>query len=102
MASRLIRTIGSACQRYTVAAKQALPAGKTTIRVEFAYDAEVPARVGLAPLFVNGKNVATGRSNVLSAAHSRLTTPPTWALDEGTPVTEAYTVPAKFTGRLPR
>ena len=48
-------------QRYTVAATQAVPAGKATIRFEFAYDGGGLGKGGTGTLFVNGKKVATGR-----------------------------------------
>ncbi|MGH9670406.1 MAG: arylsulfatase, partial [Terriglobales bacterium] len=48
-------------QRYTVAAKQALPVGKATIRFEFAYDGGGLGKGGTGTLLVNGKKVATGR-----------------------------------------
>jgi hypothetical protein len=49
-------------QRYTVAAKQAVPAGKATIRFDFAYDGGGLGKGGTGTLFVNGKKVATGRT----------------------------------------
>src|SRR5947199_8054002 len=48
-------------QRYTVAATQAVPAGKAIIRFEFAYDGGGLGKGGTGTLFVNGKTVATGR-----------------------------------------
>src|SRR6202011_5439031 len=48
-------------QQYTVAAKQALPAGKATVRFEFAYDGGGVGKGGTGSLFVDGKSVATGR-----------------------------------------
>ena len=66
-------------QRYTVAAKQALPAGKATIRFEFAYDGGGVGKGGTGTLFVNGKNVATGRIDRTQAAPSRPTKAPTSA-----------------------
>ena len=48
-------------QRYTITAKQALPAGKATVRFEFAYDGGGIGKGGMGTLFVDGKNVATGR-----------------------------------------
>ena len=66
-------------QRYTVAAKQALPAGKATIRVEFAYDG---GGVGKGVRSVRSssmeKTSPRAGSSILSAAHSQSTTPPTW------------------------
>ena len=48
-------------QRHTVAATQALPAGKATIRFEFAYDGGGLGKGGPGTLFVNGKKVAAAR-----------------------------------------
>ena len=48
-------------QRYTVAATEAVPAGKATIRFEFAYDGGRPGKGGTGTIFVNGKKVAEGR-----------------------------------------
>jgi arylsulfatase A-like enzyme len=87
-------------QRYTVAAKQALPAGKTTIRVEFAYDGGGAGKGGVGTLFVNGKNVATGRIERTQCCAFSIDDAADVGADEGTPVTEAYTVPAKFTGKI--
>ncbi len=87
-------------QRYTLAAKQALPAGKSTIRVEFAYDGGGVGKGGVATLFVNGKNVATGRIEQTQCCAFSIDDAADVGADEGTPVTEAYTVPAKFTGKI--
>ena len=48
-------------QRYTVAAPEAVPAGKATIRFEFAYDGGKPGSGGTGTILVNGKKVAEGR-----------------------------------------
>ena len=89
-------------QRFTIAAKQAVPAGKSTIRYEFAYDGGGLAKGGTGTLFVNGKKVAEGRIE--------RTQPMAFSGDEGagagedgeTPVTENYGIPApyKFTGKI--
>jgi len=47
--------------RTTIAAKNPLEPGKTTIRFEFAYDGGGLAKGGDGTLFVNGKKVVTGR-----------------------------------------
>ncbi|HEV2804273.1 MAG TPA: arylsulfatase [Chthoniobacterales bacterium] len=59
-------------QTYKVAAAQALPAGKATIRFEFAYDGPGVGKGGTGVILVNGKKVAEGKiertqSNVFSA-----------------------------------
>jgi arylsulfatase len=48
-------------QEYTVAATEALPAGKATIRFEFLYDGGGAGKGGVGTLFVNGQKVASGR-----------------------------------------
>jgi len=87
-------------QRYTVAAKQALPAGKATIRFEFAYDGGGVGKGGTGKLFVNGKNVATGRIERTQGGVFSVDEGADVGADEGTPVTEAYKVPFKFTGKI--
>ena len=87
-------------QRYTVAAKQALPAGKATIRYEFAYDGGGVGKGGTGTLFVNGKKVATGRIDRTQCCAFSADEGADVGADEGTPVTEAYKVPFKFTGKI--
>jgi arylsulfatase len=87
-------------QRYTVAAKQALPAGKATIRFEFAYDGGGVGKGGMATLLVNGKNVATGRIERTQCCIFSADEGADVGADDGTPVTEAYNVPFKFTGKI--
>jgi arylsulfatase len=89
-------------KRYTIAAKQPVPAGKATIRFEFAYDGGGLGKGGTGTLFVNGKQVAKGRIE--------RTQPLAFSGDEGadvgedgeTPVIENYGIPApyKFTGKI--
>ena len=82
-------------QRYTVAAKQALPAGKATIRFEFAYDGGGIGKGGAGTIFVNGKNVATGRIERTQCCVFSADEGADVGADEGTPVTEAYKVPVQ-------
>lgn len=89
-------------KRFTITAKQAVPAGKATIRYEFAYDGGGLGKGGLGTIFVNGKKVAQGRIE--------RTQPMIFSADEGTdvgedgetPVVEDYGIPApyKFTGKI--
>lgn len=87
-------------QRYTVAARQALPAGKTTVRFEFAYDGGGIGKGGAGTIFVDGKNVATGRIERTQFGIFSADEGADVGADEGTPVTEAYKVPFKFTGKI--
>ena len=89
-------------KRFTIAARNPVPAGKATIRYEFAYDGEGLGKGGLGTIFVNGKKVAEGRIE--------RTQPFIFSADEGTdvgedgetPVVEDYGVPApyQFTGKI--
>ena len=85
---------------YTVAATQALPAGKATIRFEFAYDGGGMGKGGMATIVVNGKKVATGRIEQTQGMAFSADEGADVGADEGTAVTEAYTVPFKFTGKI--
>jgi len=89
-------------KRFTIAAKNPVPAGKATIRYEFAYDGGGLGKGGKGTIFVNDKKVAEGRIE-----HTQ---PMMFSGDEGadvgedgeTPVVENYGIPApyKFTGKI--
>jgi len=87
-------------QRYTVTAAQALPAGKATIRFEFAYDGGGLGKGGTATLSVNGKQVAKGRIERTQCCFYSADEGTDVGADEGTPVTEVYKPPFKFTGTI--
>jgi arylsulfatase len=48
-------------QRFSVASKEKLKAGKSTIRFDFAYDGGGMAKGGMGKLYVNDRQVAEGR-----------------------------------------
>jgi len=89
-------------KRFTVAANDPVPAGKATIRLEFAYDGGGLGKGGMGSIFVNGAKVAEGRIE--------RTQPMAFSGDEGgdvgedgeTPVVEDYGIPAPyyFTGKI--
>jgi arylsulfatase A-like enzyme len=87
-------------QRYTMAAKQALPAGKGTIRFEFAYDGGGIGKGGVGTILFNGRTIATGRIDRTQCCAFSADEGADVGADEGTPVTEAYKVPFKFTGKI--
>jgi arylsulfatase A-like enzyme len=87
-------------QRYTVAAGQALRSGKATIRYEFVYDGGGVGKGGTGTIYVDGKNVATGRIDQTQCCAFSADEGADVGADEGTPVTEAYQVPFKFTGKI--
>jgi hypothetical protein len=89
-------------KRFTIAAKQLVPAGKATIGFEFTYDGDGFGKGGTGTLYVNGKQVAQGRIERTQAM--------IFSADEGadvredgeTPVVENYGIPAPytFTGKI--
>lgn len=88
--------------RETVAAKQAVPPGKATIRFDFAYDGGGVGKGGTGTLFLNGSQIATGRIGRTQCCAFSADEGADVGADEGTPVTDAYKVPSKFTGKIDR
>ncbi len=88
-------------ETYTVSAPQALPPGPATVTLDFAYDGGGRGKGGTASLLVNGAKVAEGRiantNPILFSADEAADV----GRDEGTAVTDAYTVAAsRFTGTI--
>jgi arylsulfatase len=75
-----------------------LTPGKGTVRFEFAYDGGGPAKGGTGTLLVNGRKVAEGRIERTQCCMFSADEGTDVGADEGTPVTEDYQVPFKFTG----
>ncbi len=88
-------------QRYTVAATQALPAGKATIRFEFAYDGGGLGKGGTGTIFVNGKKVAEGTDRPHAVLlSSRRTKAPTSARMRARRSPRTTRCRIKFTGKI--
>jgi arylsulfatase len=85
-------------KKYTVASPQALPAGKATIRYEFAYDGGKPGSGGTGVLFVNGKKMAEVRIEHTNANTFSSDEGADVGVDEGTPVAD-YSH-NRFTGKI--
>ena len=88
-------------QTYKVAATEALPAGKASIRFEFAYDGPGLGKGGTGTILVNGKKVAEGKID--------RTQPNIFSADEGADVGEDGETPVSddykegdnsFTGKI--
>jgi arylsulfatase len=88
--------------KYKVASKEALAAGRHTIRFDFAYDGGGGGMGGLGTLTVDGKKAAEGRIEKTVRARFSLDETFDVGLDTGTPVVEEYAsqMPFKFTGTL--
>ena len=91
-------------ERYSIASQDKVPAGKATIRFEFAYDGGPPGSGGKGTLFVNDKQVAEGKiANTMGFAFGIDETADV-GLDEATPVTEDYPTghANRFNGKIRR
>jgi arylsulfatase len=73
-------------EQTSVVAPQALPAGKATVRLDFAYDGGGLGKGGTATLSVNGSKVADGRVPRTEPMVFSLDDPADVGIDEGTPV----------------
>ena len=86
--------------RYSVAGKEKLPPGKHTILFDFKYDGGGMGKGGQGTLQVDGKTVATGRIERTLPFRVSIDETLDCGEDTGTPVSEDYRVPFKFTGVL--
>jgi arylsulfatase len=87
-------------QRTTVASPDKLAPGKHTVVVDFKYEGPGLGKGGTALLLVDGKEVADGY--IPRTIPFRISADETldFGEDTGTPVSEDYKVPFKFTGTL--
>jgi arylsulfatase len=88
--------------RYTIAAPEALAAGRATVTLDFAYDGGGAGKGGKATLSVNGRAVAEGRvektqPNIFSADETADV-----GIDNQTPVAEGIGIglETRFTGKI--
>jgi arylsulfatase A-like enzyme len=88
-------------QRFTITAKDKLPPGEHVIVVDFKYDGGL-GKGAIVTIMVDDKQVAQGR--VERTVPFRMSIDETLDIgeDTGTPVSEDYRVPFKFTGSLKR
>ena len=75
---------------YKVAAPSALAPGKSTVRMDFAYDGGGLGKGGTATLLVNGSKVASGRIDHTQAMVFSADDPADVGIDDGTNVTDDY------------
>jgi arylsulfatase len=87
-------------QRYVVASPQPVPAGRSTIRVEFVYEGGGAGRGGVATIFLNDQQVAEGRIERTQPAIFSADEGADVGVDEGTPVSEDYPANRPFTGTI--
>jgi arylsulfatase len=85
---------------YTIAGKDSLAPGKHTVVFDFKYDGAGIGKGGAGTMSVDGKQVAQGR--IANTMPVRFSFDETFDIgeDTGTPVSEDYDVPFKFTGKI--
>jgi arylsulfatase len=90
-------------QRTTIASENVLPAGKATIRFDFAYDGGGLGKGGTGTLYVNDAKVAEGRIERTQAMIFSADETADVGIDLGTPVVEAIGAEgaSRFSGRIP-
>ncbi|MBK8575965.1 MAG: arylsulfatase [Elusimicrobia bacterium] len=91
-------------QRFTVAGKEKLKPGPTTLRFEFAYDGGGVGKGGLGTLYVDGKKVAEGRIERTQPAIFSADETADVGIDLASPVVETIGAEraSKFTGKISR
>ncbi len=90
-------------RRYTITAGEAVPAGKATIRFEFASDGGRPGSGGSGTILVDGRKVAGGRIDRTQAVGFSADEGADVGRDAGTPVTDDYRERDNaFTGKIDR
>jgi hypothetical protein len=86
--------------RYTIASDEALTPGRHSLVFDFEYDGGGIGRGGIGTISVDGEEVARGRID--STMPFRFSFDETFDIgqDTGTPVSEDYDVPFRFTGTI--
>ena len=87
-------------EKYTIAGPDPVPLGDVTLRFDFAYDGGGAGKGGTGTISVNGMQVAQGRIERTQGFCFSADEGADVGCDLGTPVTEDYQVPAKFTGKI--
>jgi arylsulfatase len=87
-------------QQYTIAASKPLPAGKATIRFDFAYDGGGAGKGGTGTITVNGEQVAQGKIEKTQGFFFSADEGTDVGCDLGTAVFDGYEVPFKFNGKI--
>jgi arylsulfatase len=88
-------------QRFTVAAKEAVPAGKAKVRFQFDYDGGGLGKGGLGTLFVDDRKVTEGRIERTQPMLFSMDETADVGSDDAMPVTEDYKKGDNaFTGKI--
>jgi arylsulfatase len=88
-------------ERTKITSTKSLAPGKNVVRVEFRYDGGGLGKGAAVSLFVNDKKVGQGRLNTTQWV-GKYSADETFDIgqDSGTPASEAYRAPYRFTGTI--
>jgi arylsulfatase len=87
--------------RYTAIASAALPKGKSTVKMDFAYDGGKLGSGGTATLYIDGKSVSSTRVEKTEFAVFSADETAGVGVDSETPVSEDYDrASSKFNGKI--
>ena len=84
-------------KHHRVTSSEPLAAGKSVIRLAFKYDGDGSSKGGDVTMFMKGKKVAMGRVEMATYSSGEALD---IGLDGGTPVSDLYASPFKFTGTI--
>jgi arylsulfatase len=88
-------------ERYTATASAALPKGKSTVKMDFAYDGGRPGAGGTATLYIDGKSVGSAKIAKTEFAMFSADETAGVGIDAETPVSEDYTrASSEFKGTI--
>ena len=87
-------------ERSTFAADQPLPAGMTTLVVDFKYDGGGMGKGGTVTLSAGGSKIAEGRLEHTVPIQFSITEGLDIGMDNGSAVDWTYKLPFKFTGKI--
>ncbi|MCA9146880.1 MAG: arylsulfatase, partial [Planctomycetales bacterium] len=87
-------------ERYTIESKDRVPTGDVMLRAVYVTDADKPFAGAKVTLYANDTKIGEGR--VEKSIPNRVTLDETLDIgfDTGTPITEGYDMPFRFTGKL--
>jgi arylsulfatase len=89
-------------ERFRIAGKDRLTPGPHTIRFEFKYDGGGVGKGGTGTIFVDGKEAAKGRIDRTVPARFSADETFDTGEDTGSPVSDLYQAPFRFTGTIKR
>jgi arylsulfatase len=87
-------------ERYSVTSSEPISAGEVTLKAVYVTDADKPFAAATVTLFANDKKIGEGRIN--KSIPNRVTLDETFDIgfDTGTPLTDNYKPPFRFSGKL--